>query len=288
MIVNLTIPNNKNLKNGLYVVPTPIGNLSDITIRAIDILKNSDYILCEDTRVSKKLFDKYEIKSKLISYHKFNEKKNLNKIINLLVNKKIISLISDAGTPTISDPGNLLINECVKKNIEIIPLPGPSSVSSAISISGFSEKFFFYGFFPEKKKKLLEDLNILTNLDCSLVFFISPKKINKIIPFLKEKFIGREIVICREISKYYEEFIRSEINDLSKLDTNIKGEITLVISEKKKVNKFSHLLSESDKRNISKLINKLSIKEIIKLINKENKISKKLIYDYCLKLKNEN
>ena len=288
MIVNLTIPNNKNLKNGLYVVPTPIGNLGDITIRAIEILKNSDYILCEDTRVSKKLFDKYEIKSKLISYHKFNEKKNLNKIINLLVNKKIISLISDAGTPTISDPGNLLINECIKKNIEIIPLPGPSSVSSAISISGFSEKFFFYGFFPEKKKNLLEDLNILSNLDCSLVFFISPKKINKIIPFLKEKFIGREIVICREISKYYEEFIRSEINDLDKLDINIKGEITLVISEKKKDNKFSHLLNESDKRNISKLINKLSIKEIIKLINKENKISKKLIYDYCLKLKNEN
>tara|TARA_Y100001954_G_scaffold137043_1_gene146125 strand:- start:142 stop:1008 length:867 start_codon:yes stop_codon:yes gene_type:complete len=288
MIVNLTLPNNKNLKNGLYVVPTPIGNLGDITIRAIEILKNSDYILCEDTRVSKKLFDKYEIKSKLISYHKFNEKKNLNKIINLLVNKKIISLISDAGTPTISDPGNLLINECIKKNIEIIPLPGPSSVSSAISISGFSEKFFFYGFFPEKKKKLLEDLNILSNLDCSLVFFISPKKINKIIPFLKEKFIGREIVICREISKYYEEFIRSEINDLDKLDINIKGEITLVISEKKKDNKFSHLLNESDKRNISKLINKLSIKEIIKLINKENKISKKLIYDYCLKLKNEN
>jgi len=288
MIVNLTLPNNKNLKNGLYVVPTPIGNLGDITIRAIEILKNSDYILCEDTRVSKKLFDKYEIKSKLISYHKFNEKKNLNKIINLLVNKKIISLISDAGTPTISDPGNLLINECIKKNIEIIPLPGPSSVSSAISISGFSEKFFFYGFFPEKKKNLLEDLNILSNLDCSLVFFISPKKINKIIPFLKEKFIGREIVICREISKYYEEFIRSEINDLDKLDINIKGEITLVISEKKKDNKFSHLLNESDKRNISKLINKLSIKEIIKLINKENKISKKLIYDYCLKLKNEN
>ena len=288
MIVNLTLPNNKNLKNGLYVVPTPIGNLGDITIRAIEILKNSDYILCEDTRVSKKLFDKYEIKSKLISYHKFNEKKNLNKIINLLVNKKIISLISDAGTPTISDPGNLLINECIKKNIEIIPLPGPSSVSSAISISGFSEKFFFYGFFPEKKKNLLEDLNILSNLDCSLVFFISPKKINKIIPFLKEKFIGREIVICREISKYYEEFIRSEINDLDKLDINIKGEITLVISEKKKDNKFSHLLDESDKRNISKLINKLSIKEIIKLINKENKISKKLIYDYCLKLNNEN
>ncbi len=288
MIVNLTSTNNKRLKSGLYVVPTPIGNLGDVTLRAIEILKNSDYILCEDTRVSKKLFDKYEIKSKLIAYHKFNETKTLNKITNLLGNNKIISLVSDAGTPTISDPGNILIKECVKKKINIIPLPGPSSVSSAISISGFSEKFFFYGFFPEKKKKLLEDLNLLSNFDCSLVFFISPKKINKIIPFLKEKFIGRQIVICREISKYYEEFIRSEINDLGKLDINIKGEITLVISEKKKDNKFSHLLSESDKRNISKLINKLSIKEIIRLINKEKKISKKLIYDYCLKLKNEN
>jgi len=115
MIVNLTLTNNKRLKSGLYVVPTPIGNLGDVTLRAIEILKNSDYILCEDTRVSKKLFDKYEIKSKLIAYHKFNETKTLNKITNLISNNKIISLVSDAGTPTISDPGNILINECVKK-----------------------------------------------------------------------------------------------------------------------------------------------------------------------------
>ena len=288
MILNLTSSNIKNLKNGLYVVPTPIGNLGDITLRAIEILKSSDYILCEDTRVSKKLFDKYNIKSRLISYHKFNEKKVLNKVIDLLINDKIISLVSDAGTPTISDPGNLLIIECVKNNINIIPLPGPSSVSSAISISGFSEKFLFYGFFPEKKKKLIEELELLSNLDCSLVFFISPKKINKIIPHLKEKFSGRQIVICREISKYYEEFIRSEIDELSEFKTDIKGEITIVVSEKKKLNKDSHLLSESDKRNIKKMINKLSIKEIIKQINKENKISKKTIYNYCLKLKNEN
>ena len=234
MILNLTSSYIKNLKNGLYVVPTPIGNLGDITLRAIEILKSSDYILCEDTRVSKKLFDKYNIKSRLISYHKFNEKKVLNKVIDLLINDKIISLVSDAGTPTISDPGNLLIIECVKNNINIIPLPGPSSVSSAISISGFSEKFLFYGFFPEKKKKLIEELELLSNLDCSLVFFISPKKINKIIPHLKEKFSGRQIVICREISKYYEEFIRSEIDELSEFKTDIKGEITIVVSEKKK------------------------------------------------------
>ena len=143
---------NKEIKKGLYLVSTPIGNLGDITLRALDILKKSDYILCEDTRVSKILLNKYEIKSKLISNHKFNEKRNLLKIIELLKSGSIISMISDAGTPGISDPGSILINECVKNDIRIIPLPGPSSVISAVSISGFSEKFFFYGFIPDKKR----------------------------------------------------------------------------------------------------------------------------------------
>ena len=142
----------KNDENGLYLVSTPIGNLKDITFRAVDTLKKSDYILCEDTRVSKNLLARYEIKSKLISNHKFNEKKNLVKIIDLLNSGKIVSLISDAGTPSISDPGAILVNECVKNNISIIPIPGPSAATTAVSISGFSEKFFFYGFFPEKKK----------------------------------------------------------------------------------------------------------------------------------------
>ena len=142
----------KEIKKGLYLVPTPIGNLEDITLRAINILKRSDFILCEDTRVSKILLEKYNIKSKLISNHKFNEKKNISKILQLLKKDTIISLISDAGTPAISDPGSILVNECIKNNIDIIPLPGPSSVTTAVSISGFSEKFFFYGFFPEKKK----------------------------------------------------------------------------------------------------------------------------------------
>ena len=138
--------------NGLYLVSTPIGNLKDITFRAIETLKKSEYILCEDTRVSKKLLDRYEIKSKLIANHKFNEKKNVTKIIDLLKTGIIISLISDAGTPSISDPGAVLVRECVNNNINIVPIPGPSAVSTAVSISGFSEKFFFYGFFPEKKK----------------------------------------------------------------------------------------------------------------------------------------
>ena len=152
------IPLSDTIKNklnyGLYIVSTPIGNLSDITIRAINILENSDYILCEDTRISKKLLGRYKIKSKLISNHKFNEIKNLNKIIRILKSEKIVSLVSDAGTPSISDPGRIIINECIKNKINIYPVPGPSAVSTAVSISGFSEKYFFYGFFPNKKKKI--------------------------------------------------------------------------------------------------------------------------------------
>ncbi len=278
---------NKEIKKGLYLVPTPIGNMGDITLRAIDILKKSDYILCEDTRVSKKLFQNYQIKSKLISNHKFNEKKNLVKIIKLFDEDIIISLISDAGTPSISDPGALLVKECIKKNINIFPLPGPSAVSSALSISGFSDKFFFYGFFPEKIQKLQEDLEILSKFNYSIIFFISSKKINRAIPMLRKNFIGRKILICREISKFYEEYIRSDVDKLELFDGNLKGELTVVISEKKD-EKNLQLLSESDKRIISSMINKLSIKEISNLINQNKKISKKEIYNYCLSLKNEN
>jgi len=286
MIRNYQLKTEK-IKKGLYLVSTPIGNLGDITFRSIEVLKKSDYILCEDTRVSKILLKKYEINSKLISNHKFNEKKNVSKILNLLKSGLIISMISDAGTPSISDPGITLINECISNDIEIIPLPGPSSVITAVSISGFSEKFFFYGFFPEKKKILEEDLQNLSLLNSSIVFFISPNKIQKIIPSLKFFFKDRKIVICREMTKYYEEFIRSEINDLDKLDLKLKGELTIVISEKILDNKISQSLNESDKRIISQMIDKVSIKEIISLINRNNKISKKEIYDYCLKLKNE-
>ena len=231
MIVNLK-GINKEIKKNLYIVSTPIGNLNDISLRAIDTLKKSDYILCEDTRVSKNLLDKYKIKSKLISNHKFNEKKNLSKIIALIKQGLFVSLISDAGTPSISDPGAILIRECIKNNIQIIPLPGPSAAISAVSISGFSEKFFFYGFFPEKNKILLEDLGVLSKLNSSIVFFISPRKINKIIPFIKKNFKGRKILICREMTKFYEEFVRAEVEELELFKNNLKGELTIVISEK--------------------------------------------------------
>ena len=278
---------NKEIKKGLYLIPTPIGNLGDITFRAVEILKNSDCILCEDTRISRNLLNKFDIKSKLISNHKFNEKKNLSYIIELLKKDNLISLISDAGTPGISDPGAVLVRECVKENLNIFPLPGPSSVTSAVSISGFSEKYLFYGFFPEKEKTLKEDFEILSNLNTSIVFFISPKKINKIIPSIKNNFSGRNILICREMSKFYEEYIRCKVDELKIFDKDPKGEITIVISEKEDNKKNDSFLRESDKRNINKMIDKLSIKEITNLISQNNKVSKKIIYNYCLKLKNE-
>ncbi len=275
------------LKKGLYLVPTPIGNLSDITIRAVEILKRSDFILCEDTRVSKNLLDRYEVKSKLISNHKFNESKNLLKITDFLKSGKIVSLISDAGTPGISDPGALLIKECKKEKINVIPLPGPSAVTTALSVSGFSDKYFFYGFYPEKNKFSKEILKHLLELNSSLVFFISPKKINKIIPFIKKNFIDREILICREMTKLYEQYINCKVSELHLFEKEPKGELTIVLSEKKEDKKSAHLLSESDKKIINKTINKLSIKDIVSMINKNTKVSKKEIYNYCLKLRNE-
>ena len=286
MILHTDNINNK-VKSGLYIVSTPIGNLSDITLRALEVLKKSDYILCEDTRTSKNLLDRYEIKSKLISNHKFNEKKNLSKIIEILKSGCIVSLISDAGTPSVSDPGAILINECLINKIDIFPIPGATAVSSAVSISGFNEKYFFYGFFPEKNKKLKEDFEKLKNVDGCIVFFISPRKFNRSVKDIKHYFSDRKILICREMTKFYEEFIRTDIDKLEPFKLDPKGELTIVISEKVKEKNSSIILKESDKKNIKKMIKKLSIKDITNLISQNSNVPKKEIYNYCLKLKNE-
>ena len=277
----------KEYENGLYLVSTPLGNLKDVTLRAIEVLRQSDYILCEDTRVSKKLLDKYKIKSKLISNHKFNEKKNLVKIIEYLKSGMIISLISDAGTPSISDPGSILVNECIDNEIRIFPIPGPSAVAAAISISGFTDKFLFCGFFPDKKKELSDELKKFSEFENALVFFISPKKINKIIPEIKKNFTGRKIVFCREITKMYEEFIRKNVDELELFEKEPKGEFTVVISERKINKNISQKLNESDMNIIKKMINKLSTKEITDILSQIRNVPKKEIYNYCLELKNE-
>jgi 16S rRNA (cytidine1402-2'-O)-methyltransferase len=273
------------LKPGLYVVSTPIGNLRDISLRCLDILRDSDTILCEDTRVAQKILNKYDIKAKLISNHKFNEKRNLSKIIEILKKNKSVSIISDAGTPSVSDPGNLIVLECIKNSIDIFPIPGPSAVTSAVSVSGFSEKYYFYGFFPEKEKNIKNDLEELSKIDSSVVFFISPNKINKIIVHLKKYFVGRKILICREMTKIYEEYTRYNIDELENYESTLKGEITIVVSGKKKTENRSNNLEESDKKKIRSMINKNSVKDIVNMFHKEKNISKKKIYDFCIKAK---
>ena len=286
MILHTENINNK-VKSGLYIVSTPIGNLSDITLRALEVLKKSDYVLCEDTRISKNLLERYEIKSKLIANHKFNEKKNLSKVIDILKSGSVVSLISDAGTPSISDPGAILVNECAINKIDIFPIPGASAVSSAVSISGFNEKYFFYGFFPDKNSKLNEDFERLANLEGCIVFFISPRKFNRSIKDLKRYFSNRKILVCREMTKFYEEYIRTDVETLEPFKSDPKGELTIVISEKVKEKNSSIILKKSDKVIIQKLIKKLSIKDITDLISQNTNVSKKEIYNYCLKIKNE-
>ena len=278
---------NDNLKPGLYCVSTPIGNLGDITFRALYILEKSDIILSEDTRVSSKLLTKFGIKNKLLSNHKFNEKKNIKHILNLLKNNNIISIISDAGTPTISDPGGILINECIKNNIDVFPVPGPSAATAAISVSGFSDNFLFCGFLPEKKQELGKLFEKISSLNYSVVFFISPKKIKKIHNQIQKYFGERDILITREITKLHEEYVRDKVKNLDQLNISTKGEMTVVISQNLNLQNKLQVIEESVKKKIIKLLKKMSIKDITSKISRENNISKKVIYDFCLKKKNE-
>ena len=274
--------NKVNIKAGLYIVSTPIGNLEDITLRAINILKNSDLILCEDTRISSRLLKKYDIKVNLSSNHKFNEKKNLKIALDKIRQNKILSIISDAGTPLISDPGLLLVKECIKNKIPIFPIPGPSAVTAAVSVSGFDDKYLFYGFLPSSESEIKKELKNLVDLPYSLVFFSPSKKINKAIRYFKLFFKDRKIMIGREITKYFEEFIRTDINSLKLFDILPKGEITIVISNSLKVNKKLNKINESVKKEIKIMLKKYSSKDTADFFSKKENISKKIIYDYCL------
>ena len=275
----------KHQFNSLYIVSTPIGNLDDITLRAIEVLKNCDIIICEDTRHSIKLLNHLKIKKKLISCHKFNEKKQTIEVIKHINQGKILSLISDAGTPLLSDPGRLLVNECIKNKINIVPIPGASSITSAMCVSGFSDQFLFYGFLPKTENELNKVLKDLSKISFSIVFFISAKKFNFYIKSLKNYFPDRKIMIGREITKIHETFFREEIKNLKLFKNSLKGELTVVISE------INNKIKEFDDKKISiqarKYLKKYSLKDTVDLIYQSEKINKKKIYQLCLKIKNE-
>ncbi len=270
---------------GLYLVSTPIGNMEDITLRALNILKKSDIILCEDTRRSGKLLSYFQIKSKLLPYHKFNEKKVSNKVIDSIKKDKIVSLISDAGTPAVSDPGMILVNKCIDENLDVHPIPGSSAVTSAFSVSGFSDQYLFYGFLTKEKNKLESVLKNLSNLDYSIIFFIPASKINFYISKLKKYFFGRKIVIAKEMTKIHEEFIRGNIESMENLTEPLKGELTVVLSEIIKKNNIKKEIHESVKIEIKKMLKKYTHKDVVEFVSKKENLPKKMIYNYCLKLK---
>ena len=274
------------LNNTLYIVSTPIGNLDDITLRAIQVLKSSDIILCEDTRHSLKLLNHLNIKKKLISYHKFNEKKQIPNIIEYINQGKILSLISDAGTPMLSDPGKHLLNECLKNKIKITPIPGVSSVTASISVAGFEDKFLFYGFLPKRDKEIEKVLTKLSNLIYSQVFFIPALKINFYLNKFKIFFNDRKIMIAKEVTKMHEFFYRGDVQNISIFKKPLKGELTVVISEKNlKIGKVDNVDLIINKA--KKYLKKYSLKDTVELISNLENTNKKKVYDICLKIKNE-
>ena len=275
----------KLFSNNLYIVSTPIGNLDDITLRALEVLKKCDIILCEDTRRSMKLLSHYKIKKKLIPYHKFNEKKQLSHIIKYFNEGKILSLISDAGTPLLSDPGRLLVNTCIENSIKVIPVPGASSIISAMSVSGFSDRFLFYGFLPKTENELNKVLSYLSKTEFSQIFFVSSKKLDFYIRAFKKFYSGRKILIAKEITKMYEAFIREQVDELGTFQGATKGELTIVISENNiKDKKFNE---EKIVNKIKKYLKKYTLKDTVNLILETEKVNKKKIYELCLKVKNE-
>ena len=221
-------------KGHLFVVGTPIGNLEDITLRAISTLKDVNIILAEDTRNSKKLLSAHDIQTRMMSYHEHSSAKESQKIVHLLLEGNDLALISDAGTPTISDPGYGLIRECIKHEIRIIPIPGVSAITAAMSASGLpSDSFTFHGFLPQKKGRL-KKIQDLSHIDNTIILFESPYRLVKTLTQLLESLGDRAVVVGRELTKLYEEIIRGNLSDVLEYfsKSKVKGEIVIMIGKK--------------------------------------------------------
>lgn len=265
----------------LYFVATPIGNMGDITYRAVETLKNADVIACEDTRHSLALLNRYDIKKELIAYHKFNESKETEKIIELVLSGKNVAVISDAGMPVISDPGNVLTKTLAEKDIPFTVIPGANAALSALVLSGLStENFTFIGFLPDKQKDKDNVVKRYENAPSTLIFYVAPHDVGGVLTYLNGKFCGRKAALIKEISKIHETVYRFTFGDGFTLD-NPKGEFVLVVEGQKEVK------SEFDDLPIDKHIKMyldegLSKKEAIKKVALDRGVSKNSLYKYTI------
>ena len=262
-------------KNCLYLIPTPIGNLEDITFRAISILKSVDVILCEDTRESSKLLSHYDIKKKLIACHEYNEDKLFDKVRDLLDSGKNIGLISDQGTPIISDPGFVLSRYLIENGYNVVSLPGPTAFVPALTSSGLDPSpFLYYGFLNSKKSKREEELKVLRNYPFSIIFYEAPHRINSMLKSILEIFGDRKVSISREISKKYETIYRDKISNLID-NIELKGEFVIIVEGNNKVVDYSNL---DIVEHVKLYLDDLSEMDAIKRVAKERGVSKSEIY----------
>lgn len=266
----------------LYLVATPIGNLEDITLRALNILKNVDLIAAEDTRNTLKLLNHFEIKKTLISYHRHNEEEKQNGLIEKLKEGKNIAIVSDAGTPGISDPGEVVVKKAIENQIEVIPIPGACAAINALIASGLDTKeFSFFGFLPLNKKLRKEKLDEIKNETRTLIIYEAPHKLKDTLMDLKDIIDDRKIVLARELTKIHEEFIRDDIEKLIEKSNNLKGEMIILIEGCKKIEKENILNNLSLEEHYKYYENlKFEKKEIIKKIAKDRNVTKNEIYMY--------
>lgn len=259
----------------LYLVPTPIGNLDDITLRGINTLKECDIIYAEDSRETKKLLSVLSINKPVSSCHKYTEMTHKDKIISILKSGKNIAYVTDRGTPLISDPGNVIVDECIKNNISVISLPGASALLPAINMSGISnERFLFYGFLNSKKSSAKRELSDLKSIKHTMIFYESPHRIKETLTLMMEVLGDRKIALVREISKLYEEIIRDNISNIIPMCDNIKGEIVIVVEGNKIEEEIDYVSQVND------LIKKgYSKSGAIKEVAAQNNISKNKIYN---------
>lgn len=261
----------------LYLIPTPIGNLDDITIRALNTLKMVDIILCEDTRETGKLLKKYDIKKRLVSCHEFNEEKVKSVVVDDLKNGLNIGLVTDQGTPIISDPGYIVVKEVIANNLNVISLPGATAFVPALTSSGiFPSQFLFYGFLNSKDSKQKTELQSLKNLNCTLIFYEAPHRLKNTLTNMLNVLGNRNISISREISKIHEEILRDKISNLIDVADTLKGEFVLVVDGNHDVVDYSEMsIIEHVKLYVE---DGMDEKDAIKLVAKERQVAKSIIY----------